>query len=259
MAVATMKPLDDRDIALVRAENPGPLTLTGTNSYLVGRDPTWAVDPGPALETHLAALVDEIERRGGLAGIAVTHDHLDHIEAIEELRARTGRPPVAGARGNVDAQLGEGSQFGPLRAISTPGHAPDHLAFVYRDVCFTGDAVLGEGSVFITPDPGALAGYLDALERLSLLDLALLCPGHGPPVTDPQAKLREYLEHRRERERMLLNAIERGSRSTSDLLDEAWADVPAPLRPAAAHSLAAHLDKLADEQRLPPDVERPRM
>jgi len=252
-----MKALHDRDIALVRAENPGPLTLAGTNSYLVGHNPGWAIDPGPALETHLAALVAEIERRGGLAGIAVTHDHPDHVAAIEELRARTGRPPVAAARGPVDTQLGEGSQFGPLRAISTPGHASDHLAFVYGDVCFTGDAVLGEGSVFITPYPGALAGYVDALERLSRLDLAILCPGHGSPVPDAHAKLREYLEHRRERERLLLAALARGSRSVSDLLDEAWPDVPAPLRPVAERSLAAHLDKLADEQRLPPEVERP--
>jgi glyoxylase-like metal-dependent hydrolase (beta-lactamase superfamily II) len=252
-----MKPLHDRDIALVRAENPGALTLTGTNSYLVSRNPAWAIDPGPALDGHIAALAAEIERRGGLAGIAVTHDHLDHVEAIEELRARTGRPPVAGARGNVDVHLGEGSRFGPLRAFSTPGHAPDHLAFIYRDVGFTGDAVLGEGSVFISPDPGALAGYLDALERLDRLDLALLCPGHGQPVIDPHAKLREYLEHRRERERLLLDALARGSRSVPDLLDEAWPDVPSPLRPAAERSLAAHLDKLADEHRLPPDVERP--
>ena len=252
-----MKPLHDRDIALVRAENPGPLTLTGTNSYLVGRNPAWAIDPGPALETHVAALVAEIERRGGLGGIAVTHEHLDHVEAIEELRARTGRPPVGAARGSVDTQLGEGSQFGPLRAVSTPGHSPDHLAFIYRDVGFTGDAVLGEGSVFITPYAGALAGYLDGLERLDRLELALLCPGHGPPVTDPHAKLREYREHRLERERLLLAALASGSRSVSDLLDEAWPEVPTPLRPAAERSLAAHLDKLADEQRLPPDLERP--
>lgn len=252
-----MTSLHDRDIALLRADNAGPLTLTGTNSYLVGRDPAWAIDPGPALERHLLALATEIEQRGGLGGIAVTHDHVDHVEAIEELRARTGQPPVAAARGSVDRRLGEGSRFGPLRAVRTPGHAPDHLAFIYRDVCFTGDAVLGEGSVFITPYPAALAGYLDAIERLSQLDLALLCPGHGPPVHDPRAKLREYLQHRAERERLLLAALTRGRRSVSELLDEAWPDVPSPLRPAAERSLAAHLDKLADEERLPAGVERP--
>jgi glyoxylase-like metal-dependent hydrolase (beta-lactamase superfamily II) len=107
------------------------------------------------------------------------------------------------------------------------------------------------------PDPGALAGYLAGLERLSELDLALLCPGHGPPVTDPSVHLRQYIEHRLMRERLLLAALDRGRRSVGDLLDEAWSDVPPELRGAAAMSLAAHLDKLADEGRLPAGVERP--
>jgi glyoxylase-like metal-dependent hydrolase (beta-lactamase superfamily II) len=260
MPAAVPRDVDElaaRDIALLRAENPSPMTLSGTNTYLVGRDPTWAIDPGPALEAHLGALEAEIERRGGLAGIALTHDHGDHTEALEPLRARTGRPPVAAARGRVDALLTDGSQFGPLRALPTPGHAPDHLALLRGDVCFTGDAVLGEGSALITPHPGALAAYLAALQRLAELDLALLCPGHGRPVTDPSARLREYIAHRLDRERMLLEALDRGGRSVGELLDGAWSEVPAALRPAATLSLAAHLDKLADEGRLPEGVERP--
>ena len=122
---------------------------------------------------------------------------------------------------------------------------------------FSGDAVLGEGSVFIAPDPGALAAYLRGLERLRRRQLEILCPGHGPPVQDPDAKLGEYIAHRLDRERRLLAGLQAGARSVDDLLDAAWSDVPTLLRPAAAVTLAAHLDKLAEEGRLPDGVQRP--
>jgi glyoxylase-like metal-dependent hydrolase (beta-lactamase superfamily II) len=104
---------------------------------------------------------------------------------------------------------------------------------------------------------GALAGYLEGLERLRRRRLSVLGPGHGPPLQDPEAKLQEYIEHRLDRERRLLTALREGRRSVDDLLDFAWADVPPLLRPAAAVTLAAHLDKLADEGRLPEGVQRP--
>jgi glyoxylase-like metal-dependent hydrolase (beta-lactamase superfamily II) len=250
---------DAFDVALVRAANPGPFTLSGTNTWVLGRDPAWVVDPGPALDAHLDAVIAETEARGGVGGIALTHEHADHSEAIGPLRERTGAPPVAAARpGIADVALSDGATFGPLRAVATPGHSPDHLAFVVGAVCFTGDAVLGEGSVFISPDPGALRGYLDALRRLRELPLELICPGHGPPVGDPAAKLDAYLAHRLDRERRLLEALDRGLRSEADLLDAAWDDAPAELRPAAAVTLRAHLDKLREEGRLPGGAGEPR-
>jgi glyoxylase-like metal-dependent hydrolase (beta-lactamase superfamily II) len=136
-------------------------------------------------------------------------------------------------------------------AVATPGHSPDHLALVFGRVCFTGDAVLGRGSVFVAPAPGALAGYLDSLRRLRAMPLDLLCPGHGPVVTDPAAKLDEYVSHRLERERRLVDALARGLRSEDELLDDVWDDAPAALRPAAATTLRAHLQKLEEEGRLP--------
>ncbi len=242
----------------IRASNPGPYSLTGTNSWVVGRNPAWLVDPGPALEEHLAALVEELDARGGLGGIALTHDHLDHTEGVPELRGRFPQAPVGAARGDIDRQLSDGATFGPLLVLASPGHAADHLIFISGHVAFTGDAVLGQGSVFISPDPGALTGYLEALARLRELELALLCPGHGPIVTDPAGKLDEYIAHRLERERRLIAALNAGKRNERELLDSAWDDAPAELRPAAAVTLAAHLDKLADEGRLPAGVERPR-
>lgn len=243
-------------IVRLRAENPGPLTLSGTNTWIVGRDPAYVVDPGPALKEHLNRLVALVDARGGLGGIALTHDHADHSEGVDALRKRRSALLAAG-RGEADVKLLDGTRFGPFEALSTPGHAPDHFALIRGRACFTGDAVLGEGSVFIAPDPGALVGYLGGLQRLRERDLDVLCPGHGPPIWDPRAKLDQYIEHRLERERLLLEALAAGRRSTPELLDVAWSDVPAELRPVAAVSLRAHLDKLDDEARLPSDMELP--
>jgi glyoxylase-like metal-dependent hydrolase (beta-lactamase superfamily II) len=300
-------PLQRRDIALLRADNPGPFTLDGTNTWLVGRDPCWIVDPGPAQSAHVAAVLAEAARRGGIGGIALTHDHDDHAGAAIAVRDGAGglagagagaataahrpaigaaRRPGAGAALAGDAPgpphvlaggdacgpphvlaggdacglphvLADGDAFGPLRVLATPGHATDHLAFVFEDVCFTGDAVLAQSSVFVAPDPGALRAYLAALERLRTLDLALLCTGHGPPVTDPAALLDRYLAHRRDRERRLVAALADGLRATGELLDRVWDDAPPSLRLAATATLAAHLDKLDEDGLLPADVERP--
>jgi glyoxylase-like metal-dependent hydrolase (beta-lactamase superfamily II) len=249
--------LSGHDVVGLRADNPGPLTLSGTNSWLVGADQPWLIDPGPALPAHLAALFAEIGRRGGLAGVALTHDHADHAEGLTELRARWPQAPLAAARGRADIPLRDGLRVGPLEAVTTPGHAPDHFAFVAGNVGFTGDAVLGEGSVFIAPGPGALAGYLAALADLRARDLQLLCPGHGPVIEAPEIWLTAYIEHRLDRERQLIAGLEAGRRSVEELLDAAWSDVPAAMRPAAAITLAAHLGKLEDEGRLPPGTERP--
>jgi glyoxylase-like metal-dependent hydrolase (beta-lactamase superfamily II) len=237
-----------RDIALVRAANPSALTLTGTNTWVVGRDPAWVVDPGPALDAHLDAVAAEVAARGGAGGIALTHDHADHVEAVPALRERLGGVPVGAARGDVQVTLGDGDAFGPFAVQALPGHADDHLVFVAGDAAFVGDAVLGEGSVFVQSH---LREYLAGLERLRALDLGLLCPGHGEPVTDPRARLTELIDHRAAREAALIAALERGLRERDDLLDAAWGDAPPALREVAALSLAAHLEKLGEEGRLP--------
>ena len=249
--------LSGYDILGIRAANPGPFTLSGTNSWLVGRDPAWLVDPGPSLEAHLERLSAAAEARGGLGGLAVTHDHSDHVQALPEMRRRFPQATVAGARGEVDVLLSDGLDFGPLQAVAIPGHSPDHFGFLVDHVLFTGDAILGEGSSLITPYPGALRAYLASLQRLREWDLAVLAPGHGSAVSDAQAKVDEYIAHRLDREQWLVAALDAGARTVDQLLDTAWSDAPAALRPAAAATLAAHLDKLAEEGRLPDGVERP--
>jgi glyoxylase-like metal-dependent hydrolase (beta-lactamase superfamily II) len=246
------------DVLRLRANNPGPLTLSGTNTWIVDRNPAYVVDPGPDLPEHLEALVAALDARGGLGGIALTHHHPDHVEAVAALRELRPAPLAAASRGGgVDVKLSDGLRFGPLRAIPTPGHTPEHFAFATDRVCFTGDAVLGEGSVFVAPYPGALNGYLNALVRLCTMDLDVLCPGHGPAVWEPLAKLEDSIGHRYDREHKLIMALAEGRRTIEELLDRAWADVPPELRPAAAITLAAHLDKLDEEGTLPTGVEYP--
>ena len=238
---------DPEGVVRVRARNPSPLTLDGTNSYVVGR---WVVDPGPADPAHLDALEQAAE--GAVEGIVLTHGHADHAAGAEPLARRAGGVPVKLPR--------DGERIGPFEAIATPGHSPDHVCLLLSRTCFTGDAVLGVGSVVIGPagpgEPAALPAYLDSLRRLRALELDVLCPGHGPYVPEPRAKLDEYLEHRLERERRLLSALDSGLRTHDELLDSAWADAPRALRPAAGLALEAHLEKLAEEGRLPEDVER---
>jgi glyoxylase-like metal-dependent hydrolase (beta-lactamase superfamily II) len=245
------------EIVGVRAANPGPFTLDGTNSWIVGRDPAWLIDPGPALAEHTEALAAEIRSRGGLGGTALTHGHSDHSESIPAIRDRFPDARIAAATEGFDLLLEDGSSFGPLEVIATPGHAADHLTFAVDRVAFTGDLVLGEGSSLIVPYPGALADYLESLDRLRRRGFEVLAPGHGPPVFDAQAKLDEYISHRLDREQRLLAALDRGRRTADELLDDAWSDAPPALRAAAAATLAAHLDKLDDEGRLPDGVERP--
>jgi glyoxylase-like metal-dependent hydrolase (beta-lactamase superfamily II) len=220
----------------IRAPNPSPLTLDGTNTYVVG---SWVVDPGPADSSHLDAVRRAAE--GGIEGVVLTHSHSDHAEGAELLGV-----PVVLPRG--------GETVGPFRTLATPGHSSDSVSLILGRACFTGDTVLGEGSVFIAPGEGSLSAYLDSLRRLRELDLEVLCPGHGPYIRDPAAKLDEYLAHRLDRERRLLEALDAGLRTRDELLDAAWPDVPPELRPAAALTLAAHLEKLSEEGRLPGDV-----
>jgi glyoxylase-like metal-dependent hydrolase (beta-lactamase superfamily II) len=232
-------PVDDTDpegVKRVRAGNPSPLTLDGTNTYIVRR---WVVDPGPADPVHLEAVRHAVN--GSIEGVVLTHSHADHAEGAELL----GAPVVLPL---------DGQEVGPFRALGTPGHSADSVCLLFSDVCFTGDTVLGTGSVFIAPGEGSLSEYMASLRRLREFDLAVLCPGHGPYVWDPAAKLDEYIAHRLDRERRLVDALDVGLRSRDELLDAAWPEVPPELRPAAALTLAAHLEKLSEEGRLPSDA-----
>ena len=235
------------------------MTLEGTNTYLYGSEPCAVIDPGPDDEGHRGAVLAAADERGGVDLIILTHGHGDHADGAEALAAgavsrRALKAGGAAWKPEVILPGDDEEHFG-LRAIATPGHAPDHVCLMTDDgVCFSGDLVLGAGSTFVPPDGGSLAAYMDSLRRMQAEPIELICPGHGPWITDPVAKLAEYVEHREMRERRLLAALERGERSRDALLAEAWSDVPPQMRVAAAMVMQAHLDKLAAEGRLPPGV-----
>jgi glyoxylase-like metal-dependent hydrolase (beta-lactamase superfamily II) len=236
-------PLVARDLDRLTAPNPGPMTLEGTNTYVVGRDPAVVIDPGPDDSGHIEAVRAAAEARGGIGTVLLTHAHGDHSAGVAAL-------------GVEPAELQDGETMAGLEAIATPGHADDHFCFLLGKACFTGDLILGEGSTIVGPRDmgGSLSDYMRSLERLQQLELEILYPGHGPEVHDPQAKIAEYVEHRLMRERRLVAALDRGERSRPALLAEVWDDVPEQLRAAAAVAMQAHLEKLEDEGRLPPDL-----
>jgi glyoxylase-like metal-dependent hydrolase (beta-lactamase superfamily II) len=231
------------DMERLTAPNPGPMTLEGTNTYVVGRDPAVVIDPGPDDPGHIEAIREVTAERGGIGTVLLTHSHADHSGAVGPLGIEPARPD-------------DGETIAGLTAIATPGHAADHLCFLLGSACFTGDLILGEGSTIVGPRDtgGSLADYMRSLERLRELDLDVLYPGHGPEVDDPPAKIAEYIEHRMMRERRLVAALDRGERSRAALLAEVWDDVPEQLRGAAAIAMQSHFEKLADEGRLPTDL-----
>ena len=231
------------DVQRLTSHNPGPMTLEGTNTYLVGHEPTVVIDPGPDETEHIEAVRGAGEARGGIGTVLLTHSHGDHSDGVERLGIEPAHPA-------------DGETIAGLTAIATPGHAADHLCFVIDSACFTGDLILGEGSTIVGPGEmgGSLSDYMSSLRRLQSLDLTVLYPGHGPEVRDPEAKIAAYLAHRQEREDRLVAALDRGERSREALLDEVWDDVPDQLRSAAAIAMQAHLEKLEDEGRLPPDI-----
>ena len=250
---ALMAELADHDIARLRADNPSPYTLDGTNTWVIGRDPAWVVDPGPALDAHLDAVAAEVaapRRRGrDRAHARPRGPRRGRRRAARAARRPAGRrraPPGrrrARRRRRVRAAA-RGRDPGPRRRPPRVRRGRRRLHRRRR---------AGRGQRL--RDRAGSASTWPRSSACDALGLEVLCPGHGPPVWDPAAKLGEYLAHRAERERKLLAALDAGARTEDELLDAAWADAPAALRPAAALTLRAHAGKLADEGRLPDDVQ----
>ena len=227
------------EVLRIVAPNPGPLTLEGTNTYLYGECPCVVIDPGSEDARHLEAIRSAAGERGGIGLVLLTHSHGDHTAGADQLEAEVVLPAGGETRGG-------------LRALATPGHAADHVCFLSDDgVCFSGDLVLGLGSTIVPPGDNSLAAFMSSLRLLQAEPIELMAPGHGPWITDPAAKLAEYVEHREMRERRLLGALERGERSRAALLAEAWDDIPVELLPMAAMAMDAHLEKLEEEGSLP--------
>jgi glyoxylase-like metal-dependent hydrolase (beta-lactamase superfamily II) len=231
------------EVLRIVAPNPGPMTLEGTNTYLFGADPCVVIDPGSEDPGHLEAIRTAAGERGGLGLVLLTHSHGDHTAGADQLEAEVVLPQGGEVRAG-------------LRVLATPGHAEDHVCFISGDgVCFSGDLVLGLGSTIVPPGGNSLAAFMDSLALLQAEEIELIAPGHGPWITEPDAKLAEYVEHRQMRERHLLAALAEGERSRANLLATVWDDIPMELLPMAAMAMEAHLEKLEGEGRLPEDLE----
>lgn len=252
-----------RYLQRILAPNPGPMTLEGTNTWIVGHPSIAApvvIDPGPADDHHVRQVFDECD--GRIAAIILTHRHHDHSDGVRPLADLAGCPALAadptfqiGPRGLVDGAsiTTAGCELTP---IATPGHTSDSYSLLLRGSdgqhrLLTGDTVLGRGTSVITHPDGNLQHYLASLQRLTDLvaehSVSEILPGHGPIVTEPGRLLEAYRRHRLERLDQVRQAVAAGAASPREVVTRVYADVDESLWPAAEQSVAAQLDYLRDE------------
>ena len=244
----------------VLAPNPGPMTLDGTNTWVLlepGSTEAVVIDPGPLDEGHLAAVLRAVEERGArVAETVLTHRHLDHSEAAPRFAELTGSRVRAVGPGHDDLGDGDVIRTGglELRVVTTPGHTSDSISFALPadGALLTGDTVLGRGTTVVAHPDGELAAYLDSLERIRALtgdgSVVRILPGHGPVVPDAAAMVSFYRRHRAERLEQVRQALADGAAAEADpvegVLRRVYADVPPDVWPAARLSIRAQLDYL---------------
>jgi ribonuclease/clavin/mitogillin len=253
-------------VAFVLGQNPGMFTGPGTNTYLVGSGKRpLLLDTGAGVAAYADLLVKgvaELSNSRELDKIVATHGHADHIGGVRQIREKFGEVEVlkmpwperdsalkAAPDTILDADSVVTTEGATLRAVFTPGHAPDHLCYylVEEKALFTGDVVLGAGTTVIPEEGGDLALYMDSLRRLLEMDVETIYPAHGPVIHNPRQKIREYIAHRELRENQVLDALKQGPLDTMSIVKKIYTDVPEFLHQAAASSVRSHLKKLIKE------------
>jgi len=247
------------EIVLVRAPNPGPLTGSGTNTWIYGREETVVIDPGPADESHLERVAESAQRQGRVVAVAVTHHHRDHLDGAARLCELTGAPLAVHFRRAdqaADLPMHDGDRLlvgdSQLEAIHTPGHASDHLCFFDRSVrvLFTGDHVLQGTTSLVMPPDGDMAAYLTSLDRVLELRPRRLHPGHGESIEDAEGAIRHLISHRLQREAQILDHLRLGPTSPEELVPQLYASYPKEVLGMASGTVLAHLLKLERQGRV---------
>ncbi|MBY5839834.1 MBL fold metallo-hydrolase [Rhizobium leguminosarum] len=264
----------------ITAENPGPFTFYGTNSYIVGSSSVAVIDPGPEDEAHFQALMAALAGRA-VTHIIVSHTHRDHSPLARRLQAATGaltvgQGPHQPARplrdGEInpfsessdlsfvpDIAIGDGETVSgdgwSLSAMLTPGHTANHAAFALegRDILFSGDHVMAWSTSIVAPPDGSMADYMASLDRLMERQDRLLLPGHGGPVTQPSTFLRALKAHRLKREQAVLARIRAGDRGIAEMVKVIYRDTDPKLHGAAALSVLAHIEDLLERGEIAAD------
>ncbi|MBY3070733.1 MBL fold metallo-hydrolase [Rhizobium laguerreae] len=264
----------------VTANNPGPFTFFGTNSYIVGASSVAVIDPGPEDEAHYQALMAALGGRA-VTHIFVSHTHRDHSPLAKRLQAATGavtvgqgphRPARPLREGEInpfsessdlsfvpDITLGDGQTLSgdgwALSAVLTPGHTANHAAFALagREILFSGDHVMAWSTSIVAPPDGSMADYMASLERLMERQDRLLLPGHGGPVTEPATFLRALNAHRLKREQAVLARIQAGDGRIAEMVKVIYRDTDPKLHGAAALSVLAHIEDLLERGEIAAD------
>lgn len=265
-------------LRLVRANNPSPMTFTGTNTWLLGQGQVVVIDPGPADPTHQAAILAALDPGETITRILVTHSHLDHSPLARPLAEATGatiwaagpsdwgRRPVMAALARTgligggegidtrfapDEALRDGDvvagDWGHIDVLETPGHMANHLSFAWNGALFSGDLVMGWSTSLVSPPDGDMTAFMASVTRLAHREDRIYYPGHGDPVLDPQARALALLAHRRGREAQILETLTRiGPATALTLASSIYHDLAPPLLPAAERNVLAHLIDLAE-------------
>lgn len=252
-------------ISRIVANNPGPMTYYGTNTYLIESEAGLVVlDPGP--EGHPEHVEAIMRHTGGQVGfILISHTHHDHVGAAEELKQKTGAPTVGFQVSGLDTfdadiKLGDGETIAGMAAVHTPGHALDHLCFSLPvrngdKVLFSADHVMSWSTSVVSPPGGDMKDYFNSLDKLLKRDDDVYLPGHGPSLRDPRVLVKAMLAHRMMREHAIAEKLKQGPASTYTLMDTLYSQVNPRLRRAAERNVLAHLLKMEVEGKVARDGE----
>lgn len=261
-------------IRRVVAKNPSAFTFHGTGTYIIGRGEVAVIDPGPALDAHVQALLAAVEGER-VSHILITHTHLDHSPAARALQAATGAPTYGfgphGGGGDSPVEEGGDMEFEPdivvkdghvirgagwtMEAIHTPGHTSNHLCFALKEenALFSGDHVMGWSTTVVSPPDGDMRAYMASLDKLLARNEAVFWPTHGPAIREPKRFVRALAAHRRQRETQIEECVRVGLTTIPQMVERMYVGVPRNLHAAAAHTVLAHIIHMVETGRLKTD------